>query len=174
MKGNIPYFDCYHVTREGNVYSKYRDRVIWRKMAKRKKNNGYLIVSLRNNKGIKYTFNIHRLVALTYIPNPDNLPIVMHLDNDIHNNQVINLKWGTGSDNIKQAFRDGRIKTTYKPGKGPGLKGENHPMSKLTYNQRKEIESLYRTGKYTMRKLSIKYNVSRVTIGNCVKLFKQR
>lgn len=58
MKGNIPYFDCYHVTREGNVYSKYRDRVTWRKMAKRKKNNGYLIVSLRNNKGIKYTFNI--------------------------------------------------------------------------------------------------------------------
>ena len=49
-------------------------------------------------------------------------------------------------------------------------------MSKLTYNQRKEIESLYRTGKYTMRKLSIRYNVSisRVTIGNCVKLFKQR
>lgn len=50
MKGNIPDFDCYHVTREGNVYSKYRDRVTWRKMAKRKKNNGYLIVSLRNNK----------------------------------------------------------------------------------------------------------------------------
>lgn len=47
-------------------------------------------------------------------------------------------------------------------------------MSKLTYNQRKEIESLYRTGKYTMRKLSIRYNVSRVTIENCVKLFKQR
>lgn len=51
MKGNIPDFDCYHVTREGNVYSKYRDRVTWRKMAKRKKNKGYLIVSLRNNKG---------------------------------------------------------------------------------------------------------------------------
>lgn len=33
MKGNIPDFDCYHVTREGNVYSKYRDRVTWRKMA---------------------------------------------------------------------------------------------------------------------------------------------
>ena len=53
MKGNIPDFDCYHVTREGNVYSKYRDRVTWRKMAKRKKNNGYLIVSLRNNKMIE-------------------------------------------------------------------------------------------------------------------------
>lgn len=49
-----------------------------------------------------------------------------------------------------------------------------HRLVALTYNQRKEIESLYRTGKYTMRKLSIRYNVSRVTIGNCVKLFKQR
>lgn len=71
MKGNIPYFDCYHVTRSGDVYSKYKDKVTWRKMAKRKKNNGYIIVSLRNNDGVKYTFNIHRLVAETYIPNPD-------------------------------------------------------------------------------------------------------
>lgn len=63
---------------------------------------------------------------------------------------------------------------TSKLGGDIDIKGENHPMSKLTYNQRKEIESLYRTGKYTMRKLSIRYNVSRVTIGNCVKLFKQR
>lgn len=70
--------------------------------------------------------------------------------------------------------KEGRIKTTYKPGKGPGLKGESHPMLKLTYNQRKEIESLYRTGKYTMRELSIRYNVSRVTIGNCIKLFKTK
>lgn len=58
MKGNIPYFDCYHVTRSGDVYSKYKDKVTWRKMAKRKKNNGYIIVSLRNNDGVKYTFNI--------------------------------------------------------------------------------------------------------------------
>ena len=53
MKGNIPYFDYYHVTRSGDVYSKYKDKVTWRKMAKRKKNNGYIIVSLRNNDGVK-------------------------------------------------------------------------------------------------------------------------
>lgn len=166
-----------HLTLPGfnGRYRIYTTGKVWDKHLKvfliaRPNSTGYLRVRLYDGK----RYFIHRLVALTYIPNPDNLPIVMYLDNDIHNNQVINLKWGTGSDNIKQAFRDGRIKTTYKPGKGPGLKGENHPMSKLTYNQRKEIESLYRTGKYTMRKLSIRYNVSRVTIGNCVKLFKQR
>ena len=58
-KGIIPYFDCYHVTRSGDVYSKYKDKVTWRKMAKRKKNNGYIIISLRNNDGV----SIH----LTYI-----------------------------------------------------------------------------------------------------------
>ena len=109
MKGNIPYFDCYHVTREGNVYSKYRDRVTWRKMAKRKKNNGYLIVSLRNNKGIKYTFNIHRLVALIYIPNPDNKPCVGHKDNNPLNNKVSNLYWGTREDNMRQCISDNRF-----------------------------------------------------------------
>lgn len=109
MKGNIPDFDCYHVTREGDVYSKYRDRVTWRKMAKRKKNNGYLIVSLRNNKGIKYTFNIHRLVALTYIPNPDNKPCVGHKDNNRENNKVENLYWCTNQENTQQCIRDGRF-----------------------------------------------------------------
>lgn len=52
MRANIPNFDCYHVTKEGDVYSKYKDKITWKKMAKRKKNNGYLIVRLRNKAGI--------------------------------------------------------------------------------------------------------------------------
>lgn len=65
--------------------------------------------------GIKYpggniTKRVHRLVANTFIPNPDNLPIVMHIDNDKKNNNVENLKWGTISENTKQAFDDGLAK----------------------------------------------------------------
>jgi hypothetical protein len=50
------------------------------------------------------------LVAEVYIPNPMNLPIVMHLDNNKRNNHYSNLKWGTVSENTRQAYKDGLAK----------------------------------------------------------------
>lgn len=76
-------------------------------------NSGYLRVALEtydeNGNLIKRTNeSIHRLVAKTFIDNKDNLPVVMHKDNDTLHNHVSNLKWGTASENIKQAFDEGR------------------------------------------------------------------
>lgn len=62
--------------------------------------NGKLLK--RDNKSIS------RLVAETFIPNPENLPVVMHKDNDPLHNHYTNLKWGTQSENIRQAFDEGR------------------------------------------------------------------
>jgi len=56
---------------------------------------------------------IHRLVAENYIPNPNGYKLVMHLDNNPHNNCVDNLQWGTHSMNVKQCVRDGRWKNQY-------------------------------------------------------------
>ena len=53
---------------------------------------GYLNVCLCD-KGKQTTFNVHRLVAQTFIPNPDNLPCVNHKDEDRTNNNVSNLEW---------------------------------------------------------------------------------
>lgn len=53
---------------------------------------------------------LHRLVAEAFIPNPDNLPCVLHGDNDRSNNFASNLRWGTQSDNIKQGVEDGNIR----------------------------------------------------------------
>lgn len=50
---------------------------------------------------------VHRLVAQAFIPNPDNLPIVRHLDDNPKNNHVENLAWGTQSDNMFDAARNG-------------------------------------------------------------------
>ena len=60
------------------------------------KNNGkgYFMVCLYKNKTHKY-YLIHRLVALTFISNPDNLPCVNHKDEDKSNNRVDNLEWCT-------------------------------------------------------------------------------
>ena len=57
-----------------------------------KDKNGYLKVVLNCNGKCKTT-NIHRLVANVFIPNPDNLPMVNHKDEDKSNNSVDNLEW---------------------------------------------------------------------------------
>lgn len=72
-------------------------------------NSGYLRTALEElNSDHRKNVSIHRLVAETFIPNPEKLPVVMHKDNDILNNHVSNLKWGTQSENIRQAFKEGR------------------------------------------------------------------
>lgn len=64
--------------------------------------NGYLRVGLD-----KQLCRIHVLVAKEFIPNPDNLPQVNHIDGNKANNNVCNLEWITPSENIKHAFRNG-------------------------------------------------------------------
>lgn len=67
----------------------------------------YLKVTLTKN-GRHIDKRINRLVAQAFIPNPDDLPIVMHLDNDRQNNCVDNLAWGTHSENNYWSFACGR------------------------------------------------------------------
>ena len=70
-------------------------------------NLGYSRVTL-SKKGVHHTYYIHRLIAETFIPNPDNLPQINHKDENLNNNEVSNLKWCTvqynntyGSRNLK-------------------------------------------------------------------------
>lgn len=67
----------------------------------------YLMVILCN-KWKNKTLRVHRLVAIAFIPNPNNYPVVMHLDNDPSNNRVENLKWGTYKDNMDQMNNEWR------------------------------------------------------------------
>ena len=69
------------VTKNGKVYSNYKGKG-WVKLSlNRIKNNGYVIVSIRDTNGYSYTYNIHQLVALVYVPNPNNHKYVCHKDN---------------------------------------------------------------------------------------------
>lgn len=60
--------------------------------------NGYLIVGLWKNRK-RYTMKVHRIVAQTFIPNPDNFPQVNHKDGNPANNHVDNLEWCTAKYN---------------------------------------------------------------------------
>ena len=78
----------YEVSTKGNVRNMKTGRI----MAQVEKTHGYLYVSLwRNNVGRH--FSVHRLVATMFIPNPDNLPEVDHINRDRKDNRVENLRW---------------------------------------------------------------------------------
>lgn len=103
FKDNVPGFPGYHVTKDGEVYSmKCRSgkRPKAFKLKPRLSGNGYYRIGLYKD-GIKYERRLNRLVAMIYIPNPDNLPLVCHRDNNPLNNKVENLYWGSIEDNIK-------------------------------------------------------------------------
>ena len=74
-----------------------------------KSNNGYLIVHLFKNSK-QYTIYIHRLVAITFIPNSNNLLQVDHIDGNKQNNRIDNLEWVTPKENINRAWRKGLSK----------------------------------------------------------------
>lgn len=68
---------------------------------------GYQFVSLSDGQGHSIWTGIHRLVALAFIPNPENKTTVNHIDGVRDNNRVENLEWCTIKENIEHAWRIG-------------------------------------------------------------------
>ena len=89
----------YLITEEGDVYSRKFGKL--KKMKQRTER--YKAINLWNN-GKEKAHYVHRLVAETYIPNPDNLPEVNHKDEDKTNNNVANLEWSTHADNVQHSL----------------------------------------------------------------------
>ena len=73
---------------------------------------GYMLIDIHHNKKY-YTRQVHRLVAMAFIPNPDGLETVNHKDGDKSNNAVSNLEWMTRLDNVRHAWRTGLAKARY-------------------------------------------------------------
>lgn len=85
----IPNYSNYHITKYGKIYSLITN--CWIKPFSSK--DGYYRVGLVNDNGVRVKESVARLVALTYIENPNNYPIVNHIDEDKQNNYVENLEW---------------------------------------------------------------------------------
>lgn len=93
---DIPgYEGLYQVSNLGNVKSLYNNRLL--KLCWRNTKKEYKAVYL--SKKTKKTFFVHRLVAIAFIPNPDNKPCVDHINGDRLDNRVDNLKWVTNKEN---------------------------------------------------------------------------
>lgn len=95
----------YEVSTAGQVRSVVSGRLLKFETLK----GGHERVKLQHRgKSIKVL--VHRLVAQAFIPNPEDLPIVRHLDDVPNNNSVNNLAWGTHSDNFEDAKVNGKRK----------------------------------------------------------------
>lgn len=98
------YEGLYKVSNTGKVKSFQRNREKF--LSDKYYENGYLRASLSKNKKKKKVL-IHRLVAETFIPNPENKPEVNHIDGNKRNNNVSNLEWCTRCENVNHAWETG-------------------------------------------------------------------
>ena len=76
--------------------------------------DGYLYVVLTDYEGQNKKYRLHRLIAQTYIPNPNNLPQVNHIDGNKYNNDVSNLEWCSAKENTAHALQTG-LRSGYMP-----------------------------------------------------------
>ncbi len=99
-------YERYRITTDGRVYDTKRGEFLcsWVDTV------GYCQVYLKDEEGKKHSKRIHRLVALAFIPNPDNLPQVNHKDLDKLNNSLDNLEWVTNSRNTQHGYDEGAYK----------------------------------------------------------------
>lgn len=91
----------YQVSNLGNIKSFHRKVDGYN--VKQKVQQGYSIVHLHKN-GKSFYLRVHRLVAVAFIPNPENKPQVNHIDGDKLNNSVDNLEWCSCRENILHKF----------------------------------------------------------------------
>lgn len=101
MKDIKGYEGQYAITSCGRVWSYKRNKFL----TPYDNGLGYLIVNLYKNSKLQHC-RVHRLVAEAYLPNPNNLPQVNHIDKDKTHNYLSNLEYCTAAENIRYSVAD--------------------------------------------------------------------
>lgn len=112
----VGYENLYEVSSIGRVrnthywscHQKLVERRPYRLMKLETTQDGYKRVVLTKSKKSRH-YSVHRLVAMAFIPNPERLPQINHIDEDPANNEVVNLEWCTGKQNCNHGQHKQKI-----------------------------------------------------------------
>lgn len=140
--GNVKSLNRYAKTKCGNERF-FKGKVLIKRLLK-----GYERVELNNN-GVAKQWSVHRLVALAFIPNPNNLPVINHKDEVKTNNNIDNLEWCTVKYNNNYGNRNLKVSLKTRGKKRPHTCGKNHFRSKVVIclNDLKVYETLTKAAK---------------------------
>ena len=125
-------FENYEISNLGNV----RNMTTGKILTQQKRNDGYKHLNLTSNYKIKGVL-IHRLIAVAFIPNPDNKPNVDHIDNNRSNNDISNLRWCSQQENMCNK----KVNTTSQS----GIKGVSHHKETNLYQAKIKHNGITRT-----------------------------
>ena len=107
--------------------------------------------------GKRKIFRVHRLVGMSFIPNPKNYETINHLNLNKADNRVENLEWCSHMQNVQHAIMSG-VHPVCIP------RGSKNAMSKLDKKTILIIRSLYKNKKYTQKEIAKKFKVHPETI----------
>ena len=107
IPGYEEFYEVSNLGRVKRIKSRYGNKMEKILKGSSHSSNDYVCISLNG----KY-YTVHRLVAQTFLLNPDNKPCVNHIDGNKHNNNVSNLEWCTYLENNQHAYRTGLNKGT--------------------------------------------------------------
>lgn len=147
----------YEISDEGQVKSLRRNAMLAPKLQK-----GYASVTFaKGTYGspdcVRRTFRVNRLVALAFIPNPENLPEVDHVDNDKANNKVENLQWISRLENVRKSVSTGSRHASTNPNQQRKLKNADIPHIKARLERgekQHEIAKLYGISQSTVSEIA--------------------
>lgn len=141
----------YEVDSSGRVFSVVQSRFKRKETLKPCEKNGYLAVNLYKE-GKRKQYYVHRLIAEAFIPNPENMKEVNHIDCNKHNNSVENLEWCNRIFNLEHSYKNGLKR-----------RGELHGGHKLTETQVCQIRQLL-SNSVEQKEIARLFHVSQSTI----------
>lgn len=140
----------YTIDTNGRIFSKITNKYLKPFINPR----GYALVDINVYKK-SYTRQVHRLVAIAFIPNPHNLPTVNHKNGIKTDNHIENLEWMSQLDNVRHAWSTGLVKPRY---------GVDNPANVYSEDQIHAVCSLLELRNVSVSEISKRCNVNKTLI----------